>query len=223
MRLLTHFRSCFAVGFFGLSSSVFAAPPQIVTPPQAVSLSLLQPFGLSVTATGTGPFSYQWFRMGQPIPDATRLLGATHAAISVPVASFAEAGCRVIAEVASRPIVISAVSGQTLVVGLFDVGDAIELVLSALTFGYYELGVHARSGWGGLLTSYRPDGYVFFRDRSGESLVGRLALVSAFLSSPGGVYWGEWVGTVNLVAGLSFLQVEAALDRAAVDQITVTR
>ena len=49
---------------------VVVIPPAVVTPPAAVSAPLGQPASLAVAASGTAPLTYQWFKDGQPVPDA---------------------------------------------------------------------------------------------------------------------------------------------------------
>jgi hypothetical protein len=50
---------------------VVVVPPTVAAPPVAAALLLGAGHQLTVTATGTAPFSYQWFRDAAPIPGAT--------------------------------------------------------------------------------------------------------------------------------------------------------
>jgi hypothetical protein len=64
----------------------FAVPPAIVTQPQDQSVSPGQPASFSVTATGTGPLSYQWNLNGVALP------GATDSAAALTNAQLTDAG-----------------------------------------------------------------------------------------------------------------------------------
>jgi hypothetical protein len=68
--------------------TVSAAPvaPSITTPPQSQSITAGQNVTFSVTATGTAPLSYQWFK------DGSVLSGATSSAYSLTNAQAAHAG-----------------------------------------------------------------------------------------------------------------------------------
>src|SRR5271167_2340483 len=46
-------------------------PPVIVTPPASQTVALGQPATFSVTASGTGPLTYQWYKNGTAISGAT--------------------------------------------------------------------------------------------------------------------------------------------------------
>lgn len=61
-------------------------PVSIVASPAGADLCEGQPLSLSVTATGTAPLAYQWFRDGSPIP------GAIAAAYSVATVGTGDAG-----------------------------------------------------------------------------------------------------------------------------------
>src|ERR1019366_3719734 len=63
-----------------------AAAPIITTAPQSQPVGLGGGLGLSVAASGAGPFTYQWSQNSTPIT------GATAAIYSVPVATAATAG-----------------------------------------------------------------------------------------------------------------------------------
>jgi hypothetical protein len=49
----------------------FAAPPAITDPPDPQTVFLGDPATFRVTASGTAPLSYQWFRNGTAITGAT--------------------------------------------------------------------------------------------------------------------------------------------------------
>lgn len=56
---------------FLLKPSSNELPPQITAHPQGVTLFAGKPFQLSVTPSGTGPFTYQWKHAGTNLPAAT--------------------------------------------------------------------------------------------------------------------------------------------------------
>jgi hypothetical protein len=66
--------------------TVADSPPTISTQPVSLSLVVGQSAAFSVTATGTAPFTYQWFK------GTTALSGATAAAYSIPSVKAADAG-----------------------------------------------------------------------------------------------------------------------------------
>lgn len=61
-------------------------PPTIVTAPKDQTVYEGEPWGLSVQATGTGPFTYRW------VFDGKSILGATNATWSFPSADKTQAG-----------------------------------------------------------------------------------------------------------------------------------
>jgi hypothetical protein len=61
-------------------------PPSILTNPVGASVSFGTPVELAVTAAGTGPLLYQWFRDGMAVP------GATNRVLALPGARPADAG-----------------------------------------------------------------------------------------------------------------------------------
>lgn len=69
-----------------LSVSAPVAAPAITQQPASVTVTSGQPASFSVTATGTGPLSYQWRK------DGTAITGATGAAYSVASAASTSAG-----------------------------------------------------------------------------------------------------------------------------------
>lgn len=56
---------------FLLKPSSNELPPQITAHPQGITLFAGKPFQLSVTPSGTGPFTYQWKHAGTNLPAAT--------------------------------------------------------------------------------------------------------------------------------------------------------
>ena len=61
-------------------------PPTVTTPPQAKTLTVGQDVTVGVTATGTGPLSYQW-RL-----DSAALVGATSAVLALTKVQTSDAG-----------------------------------------------------------------------------------------------------------------------------------
>ncbi len=76
-------------------------PPAIERPPQDVSGSIAVGFALSVSAVGTGPLSYQWFRQGASIA------GATNPTLFVPSFSLTHTGLYTVAVINSAGAVTS--------------------------------------------------------------------------------------------------------------------
>ena len=73
---------------FSATASEPTSPPRIETPPRSRTIvGDATGMFLMVTATGTGPFTYQWFEDGQLIPDATK---QTHIIVK-PVVAVTEA------------------------------------------------------------------------------------------------------------------------------------
>ncbi len=60
--------------------------PVITQPPQSVTVTDGQPAAFTVAASGAGPFTYQWYRNGVAVPDAT------DSACLISVATAAQAG-----------------------------------------------------------------------------------------------------------------------------------
>lgn len=54
-----------------VNSVAVAVPPSITQPPQSATVCAGQSATYSVTATGSAPLSYQWYKNGSPIGDAT--------------------------------------------------------------------------------------------------------------------------------------------------------
>ena len=69
-----------------LTVSTVAVPPAIGTPPSDLTVPAGAPATFSVTATGTAPLSYQWFKGTEPISDATL------ATYTIPRVSISDAG-----------------------------------------------------------------------------------------------------------------------------------
>jgi DNA-binding beta-propeller fold protein YncE len=67
-----------------------ASAPTVVTPPAAQTLAVGNPLALHVVASGTGPFTYQWFRATPP--GAPTPLGPNSPLLEIPSASLADAG-----------------------------------------------------------------------------------------------------------------------------------
>lgn len=69
----------YTVRITNASGSLLSAPiqvnavgaPEILTPPVGASLLVGESHTLSVAVDGAGPFTYQWFRNGEPVPAAT--------------------------------------------------------------------------------------------------------------------------------------------------------
>jgi hypothetical protein len=61
-------------------------PPSITNQPASVTVSLNDSFVVQVAATGTGPFSYQWYK------DFSPLLDATNSGLALGAAQYADAG-----------------------------------------------------------------------------------------------------------------------------------
>ena len=75
-------------GVIGRISYTPGEPPSITQHPADRTVSAGQPASFSVSATGAGPLSYQWYRDGAPIG------GATSATYTLPSASGADSGAR---------------------------------------------------------------------------------------------------------------------------------
>ena len=58
-------------------------PPTIVTPPASQFGALGSTINLSVTASGTGPLSYQWFKGGSALTDGGNISGATTSTLTI--------------------------------------------------------------------------------------------------------------------------------------------
>jgi hypothetical protein len=54
-----------------LNTGTMLLPPEIITQPQGFAVNLGGSLTLSVAATGTGPFTYKWYRNGSVISGAT--------------------------------------------------------------------------------------------------------------------------------------------------------
>jgi len=72
--------------------------PEIISSPQDVDLFVGDKLDLSVTATGTPPLSYQWYKDGAPVP------GATSPQLTIPDVTEADAG--------SYTVVVSNAAGK---------------------------------------------------------------------------------------------------------------
>lgn len=66
--------------------TVLAAPPVITTQPASQTVAAGSPVTFTVAATGTAPFSYQWFK------DGTAIAGATSATLTLPYVLARDAG-----------------------------------------------------------------------------------------------------------------------------------
>jgi hypothetical protein len=66
--------------------SLVSQPPSITTPPASLSAAIGQGVTFTVTATGSAPLSYQWFKGANPIT------GATAASHTIPAVASASAG-----------------------------------------------------------------------------------------------------------------------------------
>lgn len=68
-------RISFDTGFWNLDkldiNPSACTPPSVVTHPASPTVEPTRPASLSVTATGSGPLSYQWYHRGSPISGAT--------------------------------------------------------------------------------------------------------------------------------------------------------
>lgn len=80
-----------AGGFFSLAL-VFDGPIQITQNPQSQALPYTSNVTFSVTATGTGPLSYQWFLNGGVVANNSRVSGANSATLTITNLQFADAG-----------------------------------------------------------------------------------------------------------------------------------
>lgn len=113
--------------FFRLCvASVANAQPQITAQPQSLTVASGQAATFGVTATGTGPFTYQWRRNGAPIP------GATDSTLTVADVGFAERNALLSVVIRSEAGTVAS-AGATLGVQLqhpymlFDAADLPEL------------------------------------------------------------------------------------------------
>ena len=88
-------------------------PVMIANQPQSQSVLENCPATFSVGVTGTGPYSYQWFRDEQPVPDAT------NSTFVIPHVSIADNGTRIHAVAANA--CSQAISSTVIVVVLLDV------------------------------------------------------------------------------------------------------
>ncbi|MCP5533181.1 MAG: right-handed parallel beta-helix repeat-containing protein [Akkermansiaceae bacterium] len=59
------------VNVVSLNTGTMLLPPEITTQPVGVTVNLGQNVTLTVAATGSDPITYQWYRNGSPVPQAT--------------------------------------------------------------------------------------------------------------------------------------------------------
>ncbi len=69
-----------------------AVPPAIVTSPSGATLLAGSNITFSVTASGTGPLSFQWFKNGNALASGGNVSGATSAALTLANVAAADAG-----------------------------------------------------------------------------------------------------------------------------------
>ncbi len=85
VRLLDDWYSGSAWGTIKITRTV-ATAPSLITQPNSLTVNAGSPAFFSVTATGTGPLSYQWFKNGTPISDGTG------ASLTIPSAASSDVG-----------------------------------------------------------------------------------------------------------------------------------
>jgi hypothetical protein len=108
-------------------------------------------------------------------------------------------------------------------VRLYDIGDAIRVLVSVPTTGIYRLAVRVRSGGTTGAEAFWPAGYRFKLDGRALTLVGDSATVSALDPAYGGCHWGTMTGdAAELTAGLHTLEIEAAANWAVADYVELT-
>lgn len=107
-----------------------AVPPVITTPPAPRTTLAGGTFSFSVTASGTGPFTYQWLRNGEIIPGAA---GATYsvAASAAAQGSYTVRVTNVVSTVTSDPV--------TATYSVPAPGSYDELVMSLSPLAYWKL------------------------------------------------------------------------------------
>ncbi len=66
--------------------------PQIISPPRSLTNSITATANLSVIATGTRPFSYQWRRNGLDLADDGRITGANSHQLTIADLQYADGG-----------------------------------------------------------------------------------------------------------------------------------
>lgn len=67
-------------------------PPQIVTPPEALTVPFTENVQFSVVASGVGTLQYAWRRYGVPLVDGGRISGAATAVLTITGATPADQG-----------------------------------------------------------------------------------------------------------------------------------
>ena len=67
------------------------SPPAIVTPPASAAVSAGNNASFTVTASGTGPLSYQWLKNGVALANGGNVTGSTTATLSLATVSSADA------------------------------------------------------------------------------------------------------------------------------------
>jgi hypothetical protein len=78
-------------GLVSSNAVLVVLDPAITSAPQSLTNSYGSTAAFSVTAAGTGPFTYQWLKSGSPLSDGGNISGSTGASLTVSSVSYLDA------------------------------------------------------------------------------------------------------------------------------------
>lgn len=178
------------------SLTVTAVPPVIVSQPASTTVAVGATATLSVSATGTGPLTYQWRKGGTPLTDGPGILGSSTAILTLGTASAATTGVydvivsNVVTSVTSQPATVN-VTAATLatVTWNFTTADPTTPLPAGITGGTVTQGNN--NGTTALITTTSASGTGF----SGGGNAGAAARTGALNQGVGGSAYFEFTLT----------------------------
>lgn len=136
-----------------------SAPPAITSPPQAATVAFGGSTSLTVSVSGTAPFTYQWSKDGSPIDGATdstlvlsNVVGSSAGSYTVTVTNAVDSVTSAAAVVTVTPAIVTQPKSQTALTGSIVTFSVVARGTGPFTYQWRQAGVAIEGATGPTLT-----------------------------------------------------------------------